>query len=908
MVTDAADDPFDVAPDPALVVDGDWRVVRANAAARALFAAAGGTWGGDRDGVHRDGGDLWAALPDAADPSRARLYRSAMAADGAAAARFDQFVAATGAWYAVRCRRLTGSPTGPAPRLLVTLSDVTDLRRSDADLADREQRYRLIFERSPLPIFVYDTRLGLVTMANDAAVGQYGYDRSDLIGRPVFDLVAPADVEAARRLISTFTTATGPQTLTLHHRRADGSTFPVTATSHGFVVAGRSVRAVMPVDTTDRDRAERDLRASEQKYRSLVETADSIVVTMDAAHRITGWNAAAERVSGYGRAEVTGRDYHQLFIPPEVRAAVAAESAALQGGRPTRGFEGVLLTRLGERRTILWNAHRSTDPAGHVTGEVAVGQDITDRKRAENALRASEHLHRTLGDALPQLMWTMTPSGTFEYVNARFTDFTALSAPDLARYSLGDDGSDGAWAAFVHPDDGPALVRRWRDGRAAAVATELEVRFCGGPAADGGGHQCTEDGHWMLVRLVPLTDPAGSVVRWVGTATDVDELKRTQADLRRAKEAAEHANEAKDQFLAVLSHELRTPLTPVLLTASALQMEPALTDDVREAVQMIVEQIELEARLIDDLLDLTRIARGKFLLTPQDVDGHDLVRRAVEVCRGTVDAAGVSLSVELSAPARQLSADPARIMQVLCNLLNNAAKFTPANGHVTVRTSTADDDGGAFVVAVTDTGVGIEPDALPRIFNAFEQGERSITRRFGGLGLGLTIGRTIADMHGGSLTAASDGKGRGATLTLRLPTVATPARAATPAAAPAAVTRRLRVLVVDDHVPTLRLMARLVQSLGHDVRSADHAAAALALAVADPPDLMISDIGMPDGSGWSLAADVRARCSPPPVALAVSGYGTDDDLRRSRAAGFARHLVKPIGLADLRAAIDQLMG
>ena len=902
-------DPFDYLPDATLVVDGQWRVVRANAAARDLLGPAGAGAG--------EVGGFWRALPDAAEPSRQRLYRAALVADGPLA-RFDQHLADRDAWFSVRCRPV------PPGRLLVTLTDVTDLRRTDADLAEREQRYRLIFERSPLPIFVYDVQTMRITMANDAAVTQYGFPRSELIGTDGTDLVAPADVPHLRDLISGLHSTADVRNFAIRHRRRDGSIFPIESTSHGFVVAGRHVRAVLAVDVTDRARAERELRDSEQRYRSLIETADSIVVAMDPDHRITEWNGAAERVSGYAREEVLGRNYHQLFVPPELRRSVEVEADQLIAGGTTRGFEGILLSRWGHRRTLLWNAHRATDPAGVPSGIVAVAQDITDRKRAEDALRASEHLHRTLGDAMPQLMWTLSADGAFEYVNARFTDFTGLALGDLARHGHGD----AAWGAFVHPDDLPSLIARWTQDRAAAAAGEMEVRWCG-------GHQCTEDGHWFLVRHAPLTDPLGRVLRWVGTATDVDELKRAQADLRRAKEAAdharlaaEHANEAKDQFLAVLSHELRTPLTPVLLTASALQVDPDLTDDVREAVAMIVEQVELEAKLIDDLLDLTRIARGKFILNLQRLDGHDLVRRAVEVCRATIDAAGVALAVDLSAAARSLEADPTRIQQVLCNLLANAAKFTPAGGRLRVRTwnelpdptSPAAPGGAAagsvpalsrpeiFAIEVSDTGVGIEADVLPRIFNAFEQGERSITRRFGGLGLGLTIGRTIADMHGGTLSAASDGRDRGATLTLRLPVVTTAVPTAPDLAPAAPAGRPLRVLLVDDHVPTLRMMSRLVTSLGHDVRAADSPAAALELARASCPDLLISDIGMPNQSGWALLAEIHAVCPVPPVAMAVSGYGTDDDLRRSRTAGFARHLVKPIGLADLRTAIDAVMG
>lgn len=214
---------------------------------------------------------------------------------------------------------------------------------------------------------------------------------------------------------------------------------------------------------------------------------------------------------------------------------------------------------------------------------------------------------------------------------------------------------------------------------------------------------------------------------------------------------------------------------------------------------------------------------------------------------------------------------------------------------------------GSFLVEVADTGVGIDPIMLPRIFNAFEQGERSITRRFGGLGLGLTIGKTIAEMHGGSLSATSEGRDQGATLTLRLPILTGP-RPATPPPAPLhQPTRRTKVMVVDDHEPTLRMMSRLLRSLGHEVTSADSAEAALKLAKTECPDLLISDIGMPNQSGWALLEELRRACSTAPAAIAISGYGTDEDLQRSRDAGFVEHLVKPVDVERLRTVIDQVI-
>ncbi|HSV15944.1 MAG TPA: ATP-binding protein, partial [Tepidisphaeraceae bacterium] len=300
------------------------------------------------------------------------------------------------------------------------------------------------------------------------------------------------------------------------------------------------------------------------------------------------------------------------------------------------------------------------------------------------------------------------------------------------------------------------------------------------------------------------------------------------------------------------------------------------------------------------------IARSKFLLAMSNVDGHDIVRRSMEVCMPNIEAQGLMFSAELEAKDRQLRADAGRLQQLLSNLLNNAAKFTPTGGRVTLRTRN-EDDGRLFVVEVSDTGVGIDPAVLPRIFNAFEQGERSITRTFGGLGLGLTIGKAIAEMHGGSLTASSEGRGRGATMTLRLPVQVAAKPSADPPASQAAPPRRVSVLIVEDHAPTLRLMSRLLRSLGHEVRAAASAERAVELATADCPDLLISDIGMPNQSGWWLMQELRKRCPPTMRAIAVSGYGTDDDIQRSRDAGFTEHIVKPIDVQRLQAAIERAM-
>ena len=400
-----------------------------------------------------------------------------------------------------------------------------------------------------------------------------------------------------------------------------------------------------------------------------------------------------------------------------------------------------------------------------------------------------------------------------------------------------------------------------------------------------------------LERLAP------AVRRALRETADRAAAERAEREVRAAKEAAESANRAKDHFLAVLSHELRTPLTPTLTTIQSMEADPALPAAFREQVQMIRRNVELEVRLIDDLLDLTRVSRGKLELNLQRTDVHDVLRQAVAICDSDLRGKQLTLTVDEAAAGTAVQADPARLQQILWNLLKNAVKFTDAGGRVAVRTyNDGNGDGCWLGVEVTDTGIGIEPAVLARIFAAFEQGGRQITRQFGGLGLGLAISRALAEQHGGTLTAASDGAGRGATFTLRLPVAAAvAATAANPAPAGGCAADTLdgcRVLLVDDHLDTARAMGKLLKTWGCQVQTADTVAGALKAAEATRPDVLISDIGLPDGSGLDLIRQLLSRQSV--RGIAVSGFGMEEDLARSRAAGFAQHLVKPVDVNRLR--------
>ncbi|HEX5717091.1 MAG TPA: ATP-binding protein [Thermoanaerobaculia bacterium] len=404
-----------------------------------------------------------------------------------------------------------------------------------------------------------------------------------------------------------------------------------------------------------------------------------------------------------------------------------------------------------------------------------------------------------------------------------------------------------------------------------------------------------------------IADLAAFALEAVETAT---ERRRVEQELRQAKETAEAANRAKDHFLATLSHELRTPLTPVLALASALAEDESLPERVRQALAVIRRNVELEARLIDDLLDLTRISRGKLELRREVVDVRQLLAHAIEVCCGVELASGrIHLALDLGAREHRVWADAPRLTQVLWNLLNNAVKFTPHQGgeigEIRVR-SWDEDDGGTLAVEVADNGIGIDPELLPRIFNAFEQTDRQITRRFGGLGLGLSLSRAIVAMHGGNLTAASAGTNQGSELTLRLPAGDVPASAPAPASerlAEAKAGSPLRLLLVEDHTDTAEAMADLLRALGHEVTVAGSVGSALGAAEARGGrfDLVVSDLGLPDGSGLDLMRELSGIYGLKGIAL--SGYGMEEDVLRSREAGFSKHLTKPVDMQALKAAI-----
>ncbi len=518
--------------------------------------------------------------------------------------------------------------------------------------------------------------------------------------------------------------------------------------------------------------------------------------------------------------------------------------------------------------------------------------EALERARVTRDLKESESRFRQIADLMPQVVWMARPDGHVEYFNQRWYEYTGRP-----RREAGDAG----WLSVLHPEDAERCAKVWM--HSVQTGEPYEIRYRWYEAA-------TQTYRWFLGRALALRDEREEIVRWYGTSTDIHDVVKAEEAARQARAEAERASRAKDEFLAALSHELRTPLTPVLMAVEDLCEDPALSSPVRETLRMMRRNISLEARLIDDLLDLTRITHGKMVLRLQDGDAHALLGHALEIARDEAQAKGLVITLGLDATLTQVRCDAARIQQVFWNLLKNAVKFTPNKGSITIRSYDEDE---SLVLEIVDSGIGIPEDNLERIFRPFEQAGLINDHRFGGLGLGLSISKAIVDMHEGSILAESAGAGLGAVFRVRLPATrrdeitlgedeSEKARAAIKSES--SPSPALRLLIVEDHEPTLAVLTRLLTRAGYQVNSAMSIAQAEALAASQRLDFVVSDIGLPDGTGIDLMRSLQAQYGLRGIAL--TGYGMEEDQRQAYDAGFVAHLTKPVEFAQLRRLLSEL--
>ncbi len=639
------------------------------------------------------------------------------------------------------------------------------------------------------------------------------------------------------------------------------------------------------------------LPESEQRYRQLLDALPAAVYTCDGNGRVTMCNRAA--VELWGREPELGQDMWcgswRIYRPDGTPLPLdqCPMAVAIREGRPVYGVEIVIERPDGTRRNILPYPVPMLDDSGKVVGANNMLFDITERKQFEQARARMAAIVESSDDAIigKDLNSVITSWNRAAERIFGFSSQEAIGQPITM---------------LIPPDrfgEEPDILERIRRGERIEHYETVRRR---------------KDGSLLNISLTvsPIFDERGKVVGASKIARDISERKyaeeerrvhalereRLLASEREARAEAEAANRAKDKFLAVLSHELRTPLTPVVMTVAAMETDPELPFRLREDVQMIRRNIDLEARLIDDLLDLSRVASGKLRLRMKPTHVHDLLRHVVNSSANDIASKGLTVRTQLDARSDLVMADSARLQQVVWNLLRNAIKFTPDGGEIRVHTSNVGETW--LLIQVQDNGMGIAPEVLPKLFNPFEQGDQSVTSQFGGLGLGLAVAKTLVEKHGGSIRATSDGPGKGAVFSVQLLNIVTvPKEVPNPASGSSNPTGRCRVLLVEDHEDTARTLAKLLTQSGYAVRTAENAKTALQLAAAESFDIVLSDVGLPDASGYELMRQVRDRFGLKGIAL--TGYGMEDDLRQSMEAGFVDHFTKPVDLQALEAAIQR---
>jgi PAS domain S-box-containing protein len=801
--------------------------------------------------------------------------------------------------------------------------DMSARKRAEQAFAESEQRFRRFMQYLPGLAWIKD-KDGRYVFINDSAERAFGHVRDDVYGRTDFDLFPPETAAQFRvndeRAVASGAVVEAIETLVqadgLHHSLV--SKFPIPGTNGRSLMVGG-----VAIDVTQRINAEAALRESESRFRDMADHAPALIWVNSLAG-CEFVNREYLRFLGLPLEEIQGRKWAEYVHPDDVDDYVAIYERAMADGVP---FEAEFRFRRadGEYRWM----HSSGVPRfagdGVLVGYVGCSVDIDDAKRASESLRAvKEALSVQLADMRRLHEMSVRLSTTLELqpiLDETLRTAAAIEGAEMALLSLYDPRRRmlEARASLGFSEESLALLKEVAPGLGACgasfsrerrvVVDDVETDPVFEPFRDA-----ARQAGFRAVHSTPLITRRGNVVGVLTThfrrprrPTDreihlIDLCARQAVDFienARLYEELREADRRKDAFLATLAHELRNPLAPISNAFQFLRMEGQLSANATRVLDIMEQQTHHLVRLVDDLLEVSRITRNKIELRRETVDLASLVLSAVETSRPAVEAAGHQLAITLPPTPVSLFADPVRITQAIANLLNNAAKFTEPGGQIWL---SAKRDNGDAIVTVRDSGIGIATEALSRVFDMFAQADRSLNRTKGGLGLGLTLAKSLVQMHGGDIMARSEGNGRGSEFTVRLPAIAEDNRAdaATGAQAEESLPPR-NVLIVDDSDAARYVLGKLLQRMGQQVRTTSDAAEAIKMALADRPDLIISDIAMPEMDGYEFARRLRDHAELSDITLvALTGYGQESDRQLAKSAGFDHHLTKPVSADALR--------
>jgi len=627
-------------------------------------------------------------------------------------------------------------------------------------------------------------------------------------------------------------------------------------------------------DVSERKRSEQALFESEAFSRGVFEGSPDCVKVLDAEGRLLQMNANGQCVMEIDDfAPLAGRQWSDLW-PDHVREVVVTSLATARTAGVSR-FQRECPTAKG---TLKWwdvLVAPILDASGNVVRFVSVSRDITERIQAENELKETNLKFQMLADNMSQFAWTADAQGSVFWYNQRWYDYTGTSLEEMRGWG---------WKSVQHPDHADRVVERVQQSWDSGEPWEDTFPLRG------------KDGsyRWFLTRAMPIRDEQGQLVRWFGTNTDVTDQRETAEELRCVAAALSEADRRKNEFLATLAHELRNPLAPIRNGLQVMLLAKDNVEMVEHSRTMMERQLDHMVRLVDDLMDVSRITRGKLELKREHLELADVINSAVETSRPLIEQMGHTLQVSMPAEPIIINADLTRLAQAILNLLNNAAKYSERNGQIWL---TAERQANDVIISIRDTGIGLDADQLPRSFEMFSQVDNSLGKSQGGLGIGLTLVRRLVEMHDGNVEAHSAGPGTGSEFIVRLPLVveAPDAPRADRDGQFAQSKSTLRILIVDDNRDGADSLSMFLRVMGNDTRTAYDGAQAVVAVGEFRPEVILLDIGLPILNGYEACRSIRTQPGGKEVVIiAQTGWGQDEDRKRTHDAGFDLHLVKPV--------------
>jgi len=788
--------------------------------------------------------------------------------------------------------------TGNVLGIIGISKDITPVKKSEQELAKKEQLLTLALSSAKAASWNWDIATGKIIWSPES-YDLYGFDpEAESTIATWTSFLYPEDVEATNRELARVLADPSAE-LKFEFRIVHPQLGIRWILGVGSVTRNKNSEPVsfsgINLDISDRKQAEEKLRRNEQHLRRVLDSLYSFIGVLSPEGILLEANLTALQAANLQPEDVLGKPFAEAYWWSYSTASQVRLNAAIERAKTGEAVRYDVEVRLSEENYIIIDFALVPlfDAGGEIEYIIPSGIDISDREKSKQALQQSEYELRLITEIIPQQIWTATPEGEIDYINQRWQEYTGVTLEQIQ--------ADG-WATVVHPDDLARIRKTWNRAVESGKKYNIEARLRG----IGGKY------NWFLARARPLRNERGDIIKWYGTNTNINRIKELEERLRQQTEDLIQANQLKDEFLAIVSHELRTPLNPILGWAQMLAAGRLDAEKTAMGIEIIGRNARLQAQLIEDLLDVSRILRGQLNLNKNPLNLESIIRSALTTTNLAAEAKSIQIETIYESNTLQVLGDPGRLQQVVWNLVSNAIKFTPEGGRVIIKLERVNS---YAQIVVKDTGQGIKPEFLPYVFDRFSQAQSNSTRQYGGLGLGLAIVRHLTELHRGTVAVSSPGEGQGATFSVKLPLINVPATEQTEVDSnlidQSVQPNRfsgVKVLVVDDEPDSLDIITLVLEQEGAEVMPVTSAKEALEAFNRYTPDLIISDIGMPETDGYTLITQIRALPQGKNLpAIALTAYAREIDIQRTFDAGYQKHLAKPIDIPELITTIVQLI-